>query len=97
MFRGYLTHIFVVKLAFSTHGRMFNESVDVLLAIKYVSNWGGLETQIFGFIPNALTTWAIRARHLLAHVFESASISYVWDTLNSYIGVITSYLGYAYL
>ena len=24
----------------------------------------------FEFMPNALTTWAIRARHLLSHVFE---------------------------
>ena len=27
-------------------------------------------TPTFGFMPNALTYWAIRARHLLSHVFE---------------------------
>ena len=36
-----------------------------------VSTWGGLEFQAFGFMPNALTIWAIRARH----VFEYWPIS----------------------
>ena len=31
---------------------------------------GGLETPSFGFMLNSLTTWAIRARHLLSHVLE---------------------------
>ena len=35
-----------------------------------VSTWGGLEPPTFGFMPNALTYWVIRARHLLSHVFE---------------------------
>ena len=30
---------------------------------------GWLEPSTFGFMPNALTYWAIRARHLLSHVF----------------------------
>ena len=33
-----------------------------------ISTRGGLEHPTFGFIPNALTYWAIRARHLLSHV-----------------------------
>ena len=35
-----------------------------------ISIWGGLEPPTFRFMPNALTIWAIRARHLLSHVFE---------------------------
>ena len=35
-----------------------------------VSTWEGLEPPTFGFMLNALTIWAIRARHLLSHVFE---------------------------
>ena len=37
---------------------------------KNVSTWGGLEPPTFGFMPNAVTYWAIRARHLLTYVFE---------------------------
>ena len=37
---------------------------------RNVSIWGGLESPTFGFMPNALTIWAIRARHLLSHVVE---------------------------
>ena len=60
--------IFYVKLTFemftvrgqqhpySTHERMFLAE--------------GGEPQTFVFIPNALTIWAIRAKHLLSHVFE---------------------------
>ena len=33
-----------------------------------ISTRGGLEHPTFGFMPNALTYWAIRARHLLSHV-----------------------------
>ena len=43
---------------------------DVIMETENVSTWGGLELPIFGFMPNALTYWAIRARHLLSHVFE---------------------------
>ena len=42
---------------------------------KNVSNWGGLEPPTFGFMPNALTYWAIRSRHLLSHVLNTGSNS----------------------
>ena len=45
------------------------ESVKVF-ETENVSTWGGLEPPTSGFMPNALTIWAIRARHLLSHVFE---------------------------
>ena len=35
-----------------------------------LSTWEGLEPPTSGFMPNALTIWAIRARHLLSHVVE---------------------------
>ena len=38
-----------------------------------VSTWEGLEPPIFGFMPNALSIWAIRARHLLSHVLNTGS------------------------
>ena len=44
------------------------ESVKVF-ETENVSTWGGLEPPIFGFMPNALTYWAIRTKHLLSHVF----------------------------
>ena len=31
------------------------------------------DSDIFGFMPNALTYWAIRARHLLSHVLNTGS------------------------
>ena len=34
------------------------------------STWGGLEPTTFVFMPNTLTYWGIRARHLLSHVVE---------------------------
>ena len=40
------------------------------LETENVSTWGGLEPPTFGFMPNVLTTWAIRARYLLSHVLE---------------------------
>ena len=58
---------------FSTHERMlFFESVKVF-ETENVSTWGGLEPPTFGFMPNALTYLAIRARHLLSHVFNTGS------------------------
>ena len=45
------------------------ESVKVF-ETENVSTWGGLESQTFWLMPNALTYRAIRARHLLSHVFE---------------------------
>ena len=49
-----------------------------------VSTWGGLEHPTFGFMPNALTNWAIRARHLLSHVFEYWFwwCRYFWSKVN---------------
>ena len=45
------------------------ESVKVF-ETENVSTWEGLEPPTSGFMPNALTIWAIRASHLLTHVFE---------------------------
>ena len=45
------------------------ESVKVF-ETENVSTWGGLQPPTFGFMPNVLTIWFIRARHLLSHVFE---------------------------
>ena len=45
------------------------ESVKVF-ETENVSTWGGLEPSTFGFMPNALAYWAIRARHFLSHVIE---------------------------
>ena len=42
------------------------ESVEVC-ETEYISTWGRLETPTFGFIPNALTIRAMRARYLLSH------------------------------
>ena len=45
------------------------ESIKVF-ETENLSTWGELEPPTFGFMPNALTIWAIRARHLMSHVFE---------------------------
>ena len=55
--------------SFSTHERVFLWKCQSFWD-RHVSTWGGLEPPIFGFMPNALIYWAIRARHLLSHVFE---------------------------
>ena len=60
--------------SFSTHERMFLGKCQSF-ETENVSTWGGFEFQAFGFMPNALTIWAIRARHLLPHVFEYWPIS----------------------
>ena len=41
-----------------------------VIETENVSTWGGLEPPTFVFMPNALTIGAIRARHLVSHVFE---------------------------
>ena len=41
-----------------------------VIETENVSTSGGLEPPTFGFMPNALTIGAIRARHLVSHVFE---------------------------
>ena len=51
-----------------TYGCSF-ESVKVF-ETENVSTGGELESPTFGLMPNALTYWATRARHLLSHVFE---------------------------
>ena len=56
--------------SFSTHERVFLWKYQSFLETENVWTWGGLEPPTFGFMPNALTIWAIRARHLLFHVFE---------------------------
>ena len=70
----HLPRIFEVKLTFEMSTvRDTNvsswESVKVF-ETESVSTWGGLEPPTFGFMPNALTYWAIRTRHLLSHVVE---------------------------
>ena len=59
------------------------ESVNVF-ETEIVSTWGGLEPQSFGFMPNALTYWAIWARRLLSHVFEYWLwwCRYFWSNVN---------------
>ena len=51
-----------------------------------VSTWGGLEHPAFGFMPNALTYWTIRARHLLSHVVEYWlwRYRYFWSKVNTW-------------
>ena len=42
---------------------VFDARTDVLEKVfetENVSTWGGLEPPIFGFMPNALTIWAVR-------------------------------------
>ena len=58
--------------SFSTHERMFllkRQSFET----ENISTWEGLEPPSFGFMPNALTIWIIRARHLLSHVLNTGS------------------------
>ena len=55
--------------SFSTRKQMLVK-VSKFFETENVSTWGGLEPPTFGFMPNALTIWAIRARHLLCHVVE---------------------------
>ena len=57
------------SLIFVVTYRCSCERVEIL-EIDNVPKWGRLELSIFGFMPNALTTWAIKARHLLSHGFE---------------------------
>ena len=73
--------IFRVKLTFelltvlrqqhsiSTHERMFVWKCRRFRDRKCL-DLRGTRTPIFGLMPNALTTWAIRVRQLLSHVFE---------------------------
>ena len=65
------------------------EVTAITLALKVfetenVSSWGGHEPPAFGFMPNALTIWAIRVRHLLSHFFEYWLwwYRYFWNRVN---------------
>ena len=55
---------------------IFDSRTDVLVKVSKISRQkmlrsdGDANLPTFGFMPNALTTWAIRASHLLSHVFE---------------------------
>ena len=53
----------------SAHERMFLWKCQSF-ETENVSTWGGLNPATFEFMPNALTIWAIRARHLLSHDSE---------------------------
>ena len=55
--------------SFSTHERVFLWKCQSFWYRKCL-DMRGLEPQTFGFMPNALTYWVIRARNLLSHVFE---------------------------
>ena len=51
---------------------------------KFLRQEGGTNPPTFGFMPNALTIWAIRARHLLSHGFEHWLWRYIyfWTKVN---------------
>ena len=55
--------------SFSTHERLFLWKCQSFWDRKCL-DLRGLEPPTFGFMPNAVTYWAIRARHLLAYGFE---------------------------
>ena len=87
--------IFEVKLTFEiltvrgqqnlflTHERKFFWKCQVF-ETENVSTWVGLIPPIFRFMPNALTVWAVRARHLLSHVCEYWLwwYKYFWSKVN---------------
>ena len=66
--------------SFSTQERVFLWKCQSFWDRKCLNLRGGLEPPIFGFMPNAPTYWAIRARHLLSHVFEYmvTSHNFIW-------------------
>ena len=69
--------------SFSTQERVFLGKCQSFWK-ENVSTWGGLEPPTFGFTLNALTYWAIRARHLLSHVVENWlwRCGYLWSKVN---------------
>ena len=73
--------------SFSTHERMF------LWKCRRFRDRGELEFPTFGFIPNDLTTCAIRARQLLSHVFEYWFWWYSKE-LVLFLRLIRSFFGY---
>ena len=64
------TDVFVKVSKFLKQKMCSCESVEVSETTENVSTWGKLEPPTFGFAPNALTIWVIRAKHLLSHVFK---------------------------
>ena len=54
--------------SFSTHERVFLWKCQSFRDSKSV-----IEPPTFGFMPNVLTYWAIRARHLLSHDLNTGS------------------------
>ena len=69
--------------SFSTHDWMFLWKCQRFWNRKCL-NLRGLELPTFGFMPNALTIWAIRARHLQSHVFLYwlGRLRYFWSKVN---------------
>ena len=63
---------------------IFDTWTGVLVKLSKKMTGGGLEPPTFRFMPNALTYWAIRARHLLLHVFEYWlwRCRYFWSKVN---------------
>ena len=67
---------------------IFDTRTDVLVKLSIFLDrkclWGGLEPPTFGFMPNALTISAVRARHLLSDVVEYWlwRYRYFWSKVN---------------
>ena len=68
---------------------IFDTRTDVLGKVskflrETVSTLEGLVPPTFRFVPNALTYWAIRARHLLSHICEHWLwwYRYFWSKVN---------------
>ena len=60
--------------SFSTHERVFSWKCQSFWDRKYLDLRGtGAPTLTFEFMPNSLTYWAIRARHLLSNVLNIGS------------------------
>ena len=56
----------------------------IVFETKNVSTWGWLEPPTFGFMPNTVAIWAIRARHLVPHVVKHWlwSYKYFWSKVD---------------
>ena len=69
--------------SFSTHERVFLGRCQSFWDRKCL-DLKGARTPTFVFMPNALTYWAIRARHLLSHIVEYWlwRYRYIWSKVN---------------
>ena len=69
----------------STHEWMFLWKCQSFWDRKCLEIWG-TRTPNFGFMPNALTIWAIRAKHLLSHIFEYWlwRYRYIWSKVKTW-------------